>query len=99
MKFIMHDWADDKCLTILKNVTSVMKKGYSNLIIEDFILPMTGCHLLPAMWDMQMMAMLSAMERNENQWRELLGKAGLEIEGFYPPPGDGTGIIVTKLKE
>jgi len=51
------------------------------------------------MWDMQMMAMLSAMERNEDQWRQLLDKAGLEIEGLYPPPGDGTGIIVTKLRE
>ena len=99
MKFIMHDWSDERCLLILKNVTSVMRKGYSNLIIEDFILPPTGCPLLPAMWDMEMMAMLSAMERSEIQWRELLNKAGLEIEGFYPPPGDGTGIIVTSLKE
>jgi len=99
MKFIMHDWSDDQCLIILKNVTSAMKKGYSTLIIEDFILPITGCPLLPAMWDMQMMAMLSAMERNEDQWRQLLDKAGLEIEGLYPPPGDGTGIIVTKLRE
>jgi hypothetical protein len=99
MKFIMHDWSDEKCLTILKNVTASMKKGYSTLIIEDFILPVKGCKLLPAMWDMQMMTFLSAMERTERQWLELLTKAGLEIEGFYQPPGDGTGIIVTRLKE
>jgi len=99
MKFIMHDWSDEKCLIILKNITTSMKKGYSTLVIEDFIIPPKGCALLPAMWDMQMMAMLSAMERTENQWMELLGEAGLEIEGFFSPPGDGTGVIMTKLKD
>lgn len=99
MKFILHDWSDEKCLTILKNVTASMKKGHSTLIIEDFILPIKGCQLLPAMWDMIMMAMLSAMERTEAQWTELLSKAGLEIEGFHLPPGDGTGIIITTLKD
>ncbi|PVI04220.1 O-methyltransferase [Periconia macrospinosa] len=99
MKFILHDWDDDNCLTILNNVTSVMKKGFSNLIIEDFIIPMTGCKWMPAMFDLQMMISCASMERNEAQWMHLLDAAGLEIEGFYPPPGDGTGIIVTKLKE
>lgn len=99
MKFIMHDWCDEKCLQILNRVTSAMTKGFSLLVIEDFILPDTGCHELPAMWDMQMMAFLSAMERTRTQWRQLLDAAGMEIEGLYPPPGDGTGIIVAKLKE
>lgn len=97
MKFILHDWSDEKCLTILKNVTAAMTKGYSTLVIEDFVLPVKGCALLPAMWDMEMMSFLSAMERTEKQWQWLLTKAGLEIEGFYPPPGDGTGVIVTRL--
>ncbi|KAF2123875.1 S-adenosyl-L-methionine-dependent methyltransferase [Dothidotthia symphoricarpi CBS 119687] len=99
MKFIMHDWSDEKCLLILSNVTTSMKKGFSQLIIEDYILPTTGTTTLPAIWDMQMMTYLAAMERTEKQWRALLGKAGLSIEGFYQPPHDGTGIIVTELKQ
>ncbi|KAF9697583.1 hypothetical protein EKO04_004422 [Ascochyta lentis] len=94
MKFILHDWSDELCLKLLKNVTAGMKKGYSTLIVEDFILPVRGAALLPAMWDMQMMALLSAMERTERQWRSLFERAGLDIEGFYQPPGDGTGIMV-----
>jgi hypothetical protein len=74
-----------------------MKKGYSTLIVEDFILPVKGASLLPALWDMEMMALLSAMERTERQWISLFEQAGLEIEGFYQPPGDGTGIIVLDL--
>ncbi|KAI1392811.1 S-adenosyl-L-methionine-dependent methyltransferase [Hypoxylon trugodes] len=97
MKFIMHDWADPECLRILKNVTSSMKKGYSKLVVTDFILPNTGCTQLPATWDLMMLTILSAMERTESQWRELLGTAGLTIEGMYQPPGDGQGVIVTSL--
>lgn len=99
MKFILHDWNDELCLKLLRNVTAGMKKGYSTLIVEDFILPVKGASLLPAMWDMEMMCLLSAMERTEKQWSKLFEQAGLEIEGFYQPPGDGTGIIVLQLPE
>lgn len=98
MKFILHDWSDEKCLAILKNVTASMKRDYSHLIIEDFILPPTGASLLPTLFDMQMITFLAAMERTEKQWRELLSEAGLVVDGFHLPPGDGTGIIVTSLE-
>lgn len=99
MKFILHDWNDALCLKLLKNITAGMKRGYSTLVVEDFILPVKDTSLLPAMWDMQMMALLSAMERTEKQWKVLFEQAGLEVEGFYQPPGDGTGIIVLNLAE
>ena len=98
MKFILHDWSDEKCLAILKNVTASMKRGYSQLVIEEFILPPTGTTLLPTLFDMQMITFLAAMERTEKHWQELLGKAGLVVDGFHLPPGDGTGVIVTSLK-
>jgi hypothetical protein len=47
---------------------------------------------------MEMLAFLTAMERTRTQWKQLLEAANLEIEGFYPPPGDGTGIIISHLK-
>ena len=99
MKFIMHDWNDELCVKVLRNVVAGMKKGYSTLIVEDFIIPARDAALLPAMWDLQMMSLLSAMERTEKQWRALFEQVGLEIEGFYLPPGDGTGIIVLTLAE
>ncbi|OSS47293.1 hypothetical protein B5807_09921 [Epicoccum nigrum] len=98
MKFVLHDWSDEKCLAILKNVTSSMERGYSQLIIEDFILLPTGAALLPTLFDMQMITFLAGMEQTEKQWCVLLDRAGLIIDGFHQPPGDGTGIIVTQLK-
>ncbi|KAI1384818.1 S-adenosyl-L-methionine-dependent methyltransferase [Hypoxylon trugodes] len=98
MKFIIHDYDDEKCLQILKNVKASMKKGHSYLVINDFILPEVGCELLPAMWDLLMMTVVASMERSESQWKSLLEAAGLAIEGFYQPPGDGQGIVVATLK-
>lgn len=97
MKFIMHDYADPEALRILKHIRSSMKKGYSYLVINDFILPDTGCSLIAAEWDLMMLTLMSSMERTESQWRNLLGAAGLSIKGLYQPPGDGQGIILATL--
>lgn len=99
MKFIMHDYADPDCVRILRNVAASMKKGYSYLVINDFILPDEGCSLLPAQWDLMMMCFLAAFERTVSQWKTLLKAAGLSLEGLYQPPGDGQGIIVATLSE
>lgn len=74
-----------------------MVKGHSYLVINDFILPDTGCGLLQSQWDLMMMVLLSSMERTETQWKTLLESADLSIEGMYSPPGDGQGIIVATL--
>ncbi|KAI0536334.1 S-adenosyl-L-methionine-dependent methyltransferase [Xylaria digitata] len=97
MKFILHDYADEQCIQILRNVKASMVKGYSYLVINDFIIPDTKCGLLQSQWDLMMMVLLSSMERTEAQWRALLESAGLFIEGLYLPPGDAQGIIVATL--
>jgi hypothetical protein len=99
MKLILRDWNDNLSLKLLRNVTAGMKIGYSTLIVEDFILPVKGASLLPVLWDMEMMELIPVMERTERQWMDLCEKADLEIEGFYQPPGDGTGIIVLNLAD
>ncbi|KAI0388871.1 S-adenosyl-L-methionine-dependent methyltransferase [Xylariaceae sp. FL0594] len=98
MKFILHDYGDGQCLEILRNVKKSMVRGYSYLVINEFVLPDTGCSLLQAEWDLMMMVLLSSMERTESQWRSLLDDADLEVEGIYRPEGDGQGIIVAKLR-
>ncbi|KAI2768746.1 S-adenosyl-L-methionine-dependent methyltransferase [Daldinia loculata] len=98
MKYVLHDWQDDACLQILKNVSAAMTKGYSYLVINDMILPEEGCPLFPALLDILMFIVLSSQERAASQWNNLLHAAGLAIEGLYQPPGDGIGIIVATLK-
>ncbi|KAI0469790.1 S-adenosyl-L-methionine-dependent methyltransferase [Xylariaceae sp. FL0804] len=97
MKSIMHDWGDGDCIRILKSVASSMTPGYSYLVLNEFVIPDTGCSLLPATADIMMMAFVSGMERSEKQWVNVLTSAGLSIEGFYQPPSDGQGIVLATL--
>lgn len=96
--FIMHDWSDDVCERILLRTAGAMKRGYSKLLLNEFILPNQDCPLFLAGFDLQMMTMHAAQERTESQWKLLLGKAGLKVNKFWQPDSGGEGIIEAELK-
>ncbi|PLB51497.1 O-methyltransferase [Aspergillus steynii IBT 23096] len=93
MKFILHDWSDEESQQILTQLHAAMKKGYSKLIIEEFVLADKDCAMLQAMWDWEMMIFCNSMERTADRWAQLLDKAGFKVVKFWSPPGDGQGII------
>jgi hypothetical protein len=97
--FIFHDWSDEECLKILASTTSAMKPGYSKLLLNEWILPDMNCPLVAAGYDLNMMAMHSTKERSQQDWSDLLSKAGLEVKKFWQPPVDGEGIIEAELKQ
>ena len=95
--FILHNWADTDGIKILKNTAIGMKKGYSKLLLNELALPDTGCLLFPALMDILMMGTHVGAERTERQWQALLEAAGLQINKFWRPSGDGEGIIKVML--
>ena len=82
MKYIMHDWSDADCRTILGHIRDASTHGYSKLIIEDFIMPDTDAPLLATLWDLEMLIYLNSMERTKSQWTALLFSAGLRCSAF-----------------
>ncbi len=56
-----------------------MKPGYSKLLINDIVLPDVGASRFATQSDINMLALLAAMERSEAQWRQLLERAGLRV--------------------
>ncbi|RJE27369.1 O-methyltransferase [Aspergillus sclerotialis] len=98
IKFVLHDWSDSDCRKILSNLAPAMKKGYSKLIIEEMILEDTDCAMLQATRDWVMMAFCNSMERTKGHWQSLLRSAGFKVVKFWPPPGDGQGIIEAELE-
>lgn len=80
MHSIMHDWPDDVCKTILSRTVEAMKPGYSKLLINDVVIPTTGAHWENTAGDMLMMTQLSAVERTEDHWHELIEKSGLGLK-------------------
>lgn len=89
---VFHDWPDDKARQILRNTMSAMTE-YSKILINDWILPDVGAPVFPALQDIQMMAMLSGMERTETQWRELLKSVGLKVVKFHKVHEESEGLI------
>ncbi len=78
MRNILHDYPDEKAITILRNILPALSAG-SVLVIDEVIIPSTGAHMRATMLDMVMMGALAATERTGKQWDTLLDKAGLKI--------------------
>lgn len=80
MHSVLHDWPDSVCESILGRVKEAMKPGYSRLLINENVIPGTDAWWEATALDINMMALLSASERTERDWYELIEKrAGLKI--------------------
>ncbi|KAJ5108578.1 hypothetical protein N7456_005253 [Penicillium angulare] len=97
MHMILHDWSDSECQEILHNIRNAMTKGYSKLIIQEFVMPERDAPFLASIWDWQMLAFCNSMERNEKHWGRLLTSCGFKVVQFWPPPGDGHYIIEAEM--
>ncbi|RYP71278.1 hypothetical protein DL769_004728 [Monosporascus sp. CRB-8-3] len=79
MHSVLHDWPDDVNLKILARVTEAMKPGYSKLLVYENVIPATGADWQATAEDLMVMITSSSLERSEEQWRTLLGGAGLKV--------------------
>lgn len=111
MKHIIHDWADDACLEILKNIRAVIP-DHGRLLISDAVLPgsipqpgsdpdsTSPCQsglksTFPYWLDLNMMIILGGRERTEAEFADLLAKTGFEYLGVVPTDGP-TGLVEAK---
>ncbi|KAL4975121.1 S-adenosyl-L-methionine-dependent methyltransferase [Aspergillus desertorum] len=96
-KTVLHNWADEKALQILRHTAASFTPGYSKLWILDRVVPDTGADKVTSWQDMIMMATLGALERTEDQWTQLLAKAGLKINSIQTL-ADHFGLIEAVLE-
>ncbi|SPQ24141.1 92f86a0f-5903-4fca-ab4e-4565446c5867 [Thermothielavioides terrestris] len=81
---VFHNWPEQKCIEILRNLVPAMDPEYSTLLIDDYVLPNTGVQLHSAVADIHMMCMFNSSERTKKEYDTILEKAGLEIVAIYP---------------
>lgn len=82
MRNIMHDYSDDKCIKILRNIMPAMGSD-SVILIDEIVMPEKSAHWHATALDFCMMTMLASRERTQKQWQTLLDSAGLTIAGIY----------------
>jgi hypothetical protein len=89
MKSVIHDWDDDRCVTILSNCRQAMKADGKALIVEP-VLPLTVkpsfARLGVVMSDLNMLLNTGGRERTEDEFASLLHSAGLELTGVTRVP-------------
>ncbi|MDI1493141.1 MAG: hypothetical protein OHK93_004928 [Ramalina farinacea] len=94
LRMILHDWNDEQCHTILSHLRDAMNPAYSKILINQWVLPTQQLTPFMAHMDFNMMATFSAMERTEEQTRNLLDRAGLKVSQIYYPVDEASECIV-----
>jgi hypothetical protein len=84
LSHVLHDWAEDECVRILRSCADAMAPDGRVLIVEMVIPPGDAPH--PGkMLDMLMAAFNGeGMERTEEEYRALLDAAGFRLERVIP---------------
>ena len=95
LRWILHDWDDERAARILKVCAEAMPADGRLLIIErlmpDRFQP-TPQDLRLVMADLHMMVILGGLERTEAQFREMLAGVGLRLNRKSPLP-TGTWLL------
>ena len=76
---ILHDWPDEKCREILRNLVPAMTRGRSKILLNENVIANTDVHWETSGLDLVMMSCFSAKERTESEWHELMRSVGLRI--------------------
>jgi O-methyltransferase len=83
MKYIIHDWPDDKCLTILRACRASVNPSGKLLIVDNVINPSGGLDW-GRILDLEMLMFPGGRERTEEQFRDLLAGAGWRLSRVIP---------------
>jgi len=85
LRHVLHDWSDDECATILRNTRAALAAGGRLLVVEKVITPGND-PAFAKLLDLNMLA-IGGKERTEDQYRRLLGGAGLDLHAIHVTPG------------
>ncbi|XP_022747008.1 caffeic acid 3-O-methyltransferase-like [Durio zibethinus] len=79
MKWVLHDWDDDRCLKLLKNCYNALPEVGKAVVVESIVpeLPMTDNVTKNTLtFDILLFNVVGAKERTEEEYKALARKAG-----------------------
>jgi hypothetical protein len=85
LKHILHDWDDERALSILRNCRAAMEQQ-AKLLIVEWVIPPGNTQHHGKIVDIGMLAIFGSQERTAEEYRELLSKAGFKIKSILPTP-------------
>lgn len=94
----MHDWQDEKCISILQSIVAAMDPEKSRILIDDFVVPDTKVDWLTASLDLCMWLFFSGIERTMKQWQKLFDAVGLEVVQVYSTTLSRSNVIELRVR-
>jgi hypothetical protein len=94
---IIQDWNDEVNTQILKSIVPAMKRGYSKVLVNDFVVPNQGAHWAQTCLDWELMASLGARHRTESEHQKLYEGAGFKMIGLWRHPQSLDALIELEL--
>jgi hypothetical protein len=83
MRHIIHDWDDDKSLTILRNCRQAVGNVGKLLVVEG-VVPPGNEPSVSRFFDLAMMVLPGGMERTEDKYRQLFDVGGFKLKRIVP---------------
>ena len=87
LKFILHDWNDEKCIDILKSIRSANQKekgkSVTIFVVEMVILSNDRENWEAHAMDLEMLTNLDAKERSLAQYKHLFDQSGFDLKHLY----------------
>jgi len=80
---VIHDWDDNRAITILGNCRRAMTKN-SRLLVVDMLVPHTNVNCFSKLLDLNMLVMTGGRERTETEFRTLLDVSGCKLTKIVP---------------
>lgn len=77
LRYVLHDWDDEKCIQILRNCRAAMRPRGRILVLEMILTAIGGEPAAVPSQDLNMLVMLGGRERTVEQFDELFRAAGL----------------------
>lgn len=83
LKNIIHDWPENECLHILKNLRAAVPEN-SKLLLIEAVIPAGSTPHIGKLIDLEMLLSVGGKERTRSQYRELLEKGGFKLTAVFP---------------
>jgi hypothetical protein len=87
LRHIIHDWDDERSLTILKNVRRVIPPA-GRLLVVEMVIPPGNEPSFGKLLDLTMLVIPGGMERTEQQYHDLYARAGFRLARVVPTRRD-----------
>lgn len=78
LKYIIHDWDDEECVTILSNIRKMIPAG-GKVVLFEAVVPEGNAPDFSKIIDMEMMLSPGGIERTEAEFAELFERSGFRL--------------------